>query len=82
MCLPIFALRRQVSGAEPSFQVIDIRGEGLPETAERNGGAVCGWSAVLAAVGNFGGGAYSLPSIMTSRKNVDAENVLKNKTHR
>lgn len=53
--LIVVALRGQVPGAESPFQVIDIGSEGLSEAAERNGGAVCGRSAVFAALGNLGG---------------------------
>lgn len=59
--LGIVALRGEIPGAEAPFQVIDIGGEGLPEAAERNGGAVGGGAAILAAVGNLAGSCLRRP---------------------
>lgn len=75
MCLTILTLRGQIPGAESPFQVIDIRGERLSETAERNGGAVCGWAAVLATLGNLAG--YLLTTVLPVERLLDSEKEIK-----
>lgn len=58
-CIGFITLRGQIPGAEPSFQVIDIRSERLSKAAERNGGAVGCRTAIFATLGNFDAGAVT-----------------------